>query len=77
MVDNTTTKFRWTRLSIAPSRRDGHVIRVRTDGGTVQVTRNGDRRWSTMVREVPRIPSLLNLGAQMGWWAPWDVACTG
>lgn len=53
VVDNTAAEFHSTLLSIAPSPRDSSLIWVGTDDGNVQLTRDGGRSWTNVIRNVP------------------------
>jgi photosystem II stability/assembly factor-like uncharacterized protein len=52
VVDNTAAEFHSTLLSIAPSPKDSNVIWVGTDDGNVQVTRDGGKNWTNVIRNV-------------------------
>ncbi|HVE79667.1 MAG TPA: hypothetical protein VNA89_12420 [Gemmatimonadaceae bacterium] len=53
VVDNTAAEFHSTILSIAPSPVDRNVIWVGTDDGNVQLTRDGGKTWTNVVRNAP------------------------
>ena len=53
VVDNTAAEFHCTILAIAPSPVDPNVIWVGTDDGNVQVTRDGGRSWTNVVKNIP------------------------
>ena len=53
VTDNTAAEFHCTILTIAPSMRDPNVIWVGTDDGNVQVTRDGGKTWTNVVRNIP------------------------
>jgi photosystem II stability/assembly factor-like uncharacterized protein len=53
VVDNTAAEFHCTILTIAPSRLDANVIWVGTDDGNVQVTRDGGKTWTNVVKNIP------------------------
>ena len=52
VVDNTAAEFHSTLLSIAPSPKDSNLIWVGTDDGNVQLTRDGGRSWTNVIRNV-------------------------
>jgi hypothetical protein len=52
VVDNTAAEFHCSILAIAPSMIDANVIWVGTDDGNVQVTRDGGRSWTNVVRNI-------------------------
>jgi photosystem II stability/assembly factor-like uncharacterized protein len=53
VVDNTAAEFHCTILTIAPSMVDPNVIWVGTDDGNVQVTRDGGKTWTNVVKNIP------------------------
>jgi photosystem II stability/assembly factor-like uncharacterized protein len=53
VVDNTAAEFHCTILTIAPSMTDPSVIWVGTDDGNVQVTRDGGKTWTNVVKNIP------------------------
>ena len=53
VVDNTAAEFHSTLLSIAPSPRDSNLIWAGTDDGNVQLTRDGGKSWTNVIRNVP------------------------
>ena len=53
VVDNTAAEFHCTILTIAPSKLDPNVIWVGTDDGNVQVTRDGGKTWTNVVKNIP------------------------
>jgi photosystem II stability/assembly factor-like uncharacterized protein len=53
VTDNTAAEFHCTILTIAPSMRDPNLIWVGTDDGNVQVTRDGGKTWTNVVRNIP------------------------
>ena len=53
VTDNTAAEFHCTILSIAPSMVDPNVLWVGTDDGNVQVTRDGGKTWTNVVRNIP------------------------
>lgn len=52
VVDNTAAEFHSTLLSIAPSPKDANLIWVGTDDGNVQLTRDGGKTWTNVIRNV-------------------------
>ncbi|HEY2825224.1 MAG TPA: FlgD immunoglobulin-like domain containing protein [Gemmatimonadales bacterium] len=52
VVDNTAAEFHCTILTIAPSPLDSNVIWVGTDDGNVQVTRDGGKSWTNVVKNI-------------------------
>jgi photosystem II stability/assembly factor-like uncharacterized protein len=52
VVDNTAAEFHCTILTIAPSFVDPNVIWVGTDDGNVQVTRDGGKTWTNVVKNI-------------------------
>jgi photosystem II stability/assembly factor-like uncharacterized protein len=52
VVDNTAAEFHSTLLSIAPSPKDSNLIWVGTDDGNVQLTRDGGRTWTNVIKNV-------------------------
>ena len=52
VVDNTAAEFHSTLLSIAPSPKDSNLIWVGTDDGNVQLTRDGGKTWTNVIRNV-------------------------
>ena len=52
VVDNTAAEFHCTILAIAPSMIDPNVIWVGTDDGNVQVTRDGGKTWTNVVKNI-------------------------
>ena len=52
VTDNTAAEFHCTILTIAPSPRDPNVIWVGTDDGNVQVTRDGGKTWTNVVKNI-------------------------
>ena len=53
VVDNTAAEFYNTILTIAPSPLDSNVIWLGTDDGHVQVTRDGGKHWTDVVKNIP------------------------
>jgi photosystem II stability/assembly factor-like uncharacterized protein len=52
VTDNTAAEFHCTILTIAPSMVDPNVIWVGTDDGNVQVTRDGGKTWTNVVKNI-------------------------
>jgi hypothetical protein len=52
ITDNTAAEFHCTILTIAPSMVDANVIWVGTDDGNVQVTRDGGKTWTNVVKNI-------------------------
>jgi photosystem II stability/assembly factor-like uncharacterized protein len=52
VVDNTAAEFYCTIIAIAPSPVNPNVIWVGTDDGNVQVTRDGGKTWSNVVKNI-------------------------
>jgi len=54
--DNTAAEFHCTILTIAESPVQRGVIWVGTDDGNIQLTRDGGKSWTNVVRNVPGLP---------------------
>ena len=52
VVDNTAAEFHCTIIAIAPSPVNPNVVWVGTDDGNVQVTRDGGRTWTNVVKNM-------------------------
>ncbi len=52
VVDNTAAEFYCTIIAIAPSPVNPNVIWVGTDDGNVQVTRDGGKTWTNVVKNI-------------------------
>lgn len=52
VVDNTAAEFHCTIIAIAPSPVDPNVIWIGTDDGNVQVTRDGGKNWTNVVKNI-------------------------
>ena len=52
VTDNTAAEFHCTIIAIAPSPVDPNVIWVGTDDGNVQVTRDGGKTWTNVVKNI-------------------------
>jgi photosystem II stability/assembly factor-like uncharacterized protein len=57
VVDNTAAEFHCTILTIAESPLAAGVIWVGTDDGNIQVTRDGGKSWTSVVKNIPRLPA--------------------
>ena len=55
--DNTTAENYCTVVAIAPSSLDANVVWAGTDDGNVQVTRDGGRTWTNVVKNVKGVPA--------------------
>ena len=55
-VDNSAAEMHTTIFAISESPRNGSVIWVGTDDGNVQVTRDGGRSWTNVVRNAKGLP---------------------
>ncbi len=51
-VDNTAAEFHCTILTIATSMLDPNVIWIGTDDGNVQVTRDGGKTWTNLIKNI-------------------------
>ncbi|HEX9974258.1 MAG TPA: glycosyl hydrolase, partial [bacterium] len=56
-IDNTTAENHCTIYSICESPLDKNVIWVGTDDGNVQVTRDGGKTWTNVVKNIPNLPA--------------------
>ena len=65
-VDNSSAEMHTTIYSISESPKDPQVIWVGTDDGNVQLTRDGGKRWTNVVANVPGLPA--------GSWVSWVEA---
>ncbi|HWP82492.1 MAG TPA: hypothetical protein VNN76_07545 [Bacteroidota bacterium] len=54
--DVTNAENHTTILTIAPSPRQQGVLWVGTDDGNVQVTRDGGKTWTNVIRNIPGVP---------------------
>jgi photosystem II stability/assembly factor-like uncharacterized protein len=52
VVDNTAAEFHSTILTIAPSPKDANTIWAGTDDGNVQITRDGGKTWTNVVKNI-------------------------
>ena len=55
-VDNSSAETHTTIYSVSESPKDGNTIWVGTDDGNVQLTRDGGKTWTNVVRNVPSLP---------------------
>ncbi len=55
-VDNSSAENHCTLYSISESPKNPQVIWVGTDDGNLQLTRDGGRTWSNVVKRVPGLP---------------------
>ncbi len=56
VVDNTAAEFHSTLITIAPSPKDANVIWAGSDDGNVQVTRDGGKSWTNVVKNIQGLP---------------------
>ena len=56
-LDNSTAENNATIFAISESPKDPQVIWVGTDDGYVQVTRDGGKTWTNVVKSVPGVPA--------------------
>jgi photosystem II stability/assembly factor-like uncharacterized protein len=56
-VDNSSAEEHTTIYSISESPLDANTIWVGTDDGNLQLTRDGGKRWSNVVRKLPGLPA--------------------
>ena len=55
-VDNSSAEMHTTIYSISESPKDGNVIWVGTDDGNLQLSRDGGKKWTNVVGNVPGLP---------------------
>src|SRR5213082_660301 len=55
-VDNSAAEMHTTIYSISESPKDKNVIWVGTDDGNLQLTRDGGKTWTNVVKNVPGLP---------------------
>jgi photosystem II stability/assembly factor-like uncharacterized protein len=55
-IDNSAAEMHTTIYSIAESPKNPNVIWVGTDDGNLQVTRDGGKKWTNVVANVPGLP---------------------
>ncbi|HTR50947.1 MAG TPA: hypothetical protein VMJ10_09605 [Kofleriaceae bacterium] len=56
-VDNSSAEMHTTIYSISESPKNASVIWVGTDDGNVQLTRDGGKSWTNLVKNVPGLPA--------------------
>ncbi len=56
-IDNSDAEKYETIYTIAESPKDANLIWVGTDDGNVQVTRDGGKHWSNVVKNIPGLPA--------------------
>ena len=56
-IDNTTAENHCTIYSICESPLDKNIIWVGTDDGNVQVTSDGGKTWTNVVKNIPDLPA--------------------
>jgi photosystem II stability/assembly factor-like uncharacterized protein len=56
-IDNSTAENHCTIFAIAESPKNPSVIWVGTDDGNLQVTRDGGKSWTNVVKNVPGLPA--------------------
>jgi photosystem II stability/assembly factor-like uncharacterized protein len=57
-IDNSSAEMHTTIFSISESPKDGKLIWVGTDDGNVQLTQDGGKSWTNVVKNVPELPPL-------------------
>ena len=55
-IDNSSAENHCTIYSISESPKNPQVIWVGTDDGNLQITKDGGKTWSNVVRHVPKLP---------------------
>jgi photosystem II stability/assembly factor-like uncharacterized protein len=55
-VDNSSAEMHTSISSISESPRNGRVVWVGTDDGNLQLTRDGGRTWTNLVKNIPGLP---------------------
>jgi photosystem II stability/assembly factor-like uncharacterized protein len=55
-IDNSTAENHCTIFTISESPKDANVIWAGTDDGNLQVTSDGGKSWSNVVRNIPGLP---------------------
>jgi len=55
-IDNSDAEKYETIYTIAESPKNGEVIWVGTDDGNVQITRDGGKHWTNVVKNIPDLP---------------------
>src|ERR1035437_4898045 len=56
VVDNSSAEMHTTIYSICESPLDANLVWVGTDDGNVQLTRDGGRTWTNVVKNIPGLP---------------------
>ncbi len=56
-IENTTAEYHSTIITLAESPADAGQIWAGTDDGNIQVTNDGGKNWTNVVRNVPRMPA--------------------
>lgn len=56
-IDNSDAEKFETIYTIAESPKNGEVIWVGTDDGNVQITQDGGKRWTNVVKNIPGLPA--------------------
>jgi len=56
-VDNSSAETHTTIYAIGESPKDSMVVWAGTDDGNLQVTRDGGKAWTNVVRNIPNLPS--------------------
>ncbi len=57
VVDNTAAEFHCTIIAISESPLDPNVIWVGTDDGNIQVTQDGGKTWTNVVKNIALLPA--------------------
>ena len=55
-IDNSDAEKYETIYTISESPKNGEVIWVGTDDGNVQITRDGGKHWTNVVKNIPELP---------------------
>ena len=55
-IDNSDAEKYETIFTISESPKNGNVIWVGTDDGNVQITRDGGKHWTNLVKNIPDLP---------------------
>ncbi|GAC1400019.1 MAG: hypothetical protein NVSMB56_15130 [Pyrinomonadaceae bacterium] len=56
-VDNSDAEAHTTIYTISESPKNGNLVWVGTDDGNLQITRDGGKNWTNVVKNVPGLPS--------------------
>ena len=56
-IDNSDAEKYETIYTIAESPKDANVVWVGTDDGNVQITRDGGKHWTNLVKNIPGLPA--------------------